>query len=102
MSLTVSAWAKGRDRRTGTDIAVRIQIIREDYDVNEEYGLRSEASGLYRKTYGEWADELGSSTVDAGGHRQRYIPPGTLKEDGDYTVPGELFEDDEDPALEPG
>lgn len=93
MSFTVSAWAKGTHRTTGAAQAVRVQILQEKYDVNEEYGLRSNAAGIYRVTYGSWAEETGSTATDENGNRQRYIPPSKLNSDGDdYTVPEEAVE----------
>lgn len=88
MSLTVSAWCRGTHRTTGADQAVRIQILRDEIDVNEEYGLRSDASGLYRKLYGDWGDVVGSNTKDAQGNVVRGGGVGRLNADRNgYTVP---------------
>jgi hypothetical protein len=90
LSYTLTAWASGRHRSTGDEQAVRIQVKRAEYDVNEEFGLRSEASGLYRRTYGDWAETLGSTaTAPDGSPRPRYLPPSELREPGEYTVPEE-------------
>jgi hypothetical protein len=81
----------GRNRTTGKpNQAVRIQVKRDGYDVNEEFGLRSEASGLYRRTYGDWAEALGSTaTAPDGSPQPRYLPPSQMREPGEYTVPDE-------------
>jgi hypothetical protein len=90
LSYTLTAWASGRHRSTGDEQAVRIQVKRAEYDVNEEFGLRSEASGLYRRTYGDWAETLGSTAMTPDGSpRPRYLPPSELREPGEYTVPEE-------------
>lgn len=96
MSWTISAWAVGRHPTTGAEQAARLQIKREDRDINEEFGLRGEASALYRRTYGAWAANVGSSAVSAdGAAADPELPPGELKRDPDedgghaYTVPDE-------------
>jgi hypothetical protein len=43
VSWTLTGWAQ-----TGADKAVRVQILRDDHDVNEEMDLRAKASGLFR------------------------------------------------------
>lgn len=93
MSLTVSAWCRGTHRTTGAAQAVRVQFLADEYSVNEEFGLRSTASGLYRTTYGEWGESVGSKTTDAAGKKISSIPSSGLNSDRDgYEVPDEALE----------
>lgn len=87
MSWTLTGWARGT-HRNGAPQAVRVQVLRDDHDVNEEFALRSTASGIYRREYGNWADEIGSSAVNEDGE-ERVLPPGRQREPGEYTVPDE-------------
>lgn len=108
MSWTVSAWAKGTHRTTGEVQAVRLQIIRAENDINEQYAMRGDVSGYYRTHYGAWADEVGSSAQNSEGPSPEPHPPGTLNADGDgYLIPDEAVahlpygDEDESPPTSP-
>lgn len=108
MSWTVTAWARGTHHLTGTLQATRLQIIREEHDINEEYAMRGDVSGYYRVHYGAWADEVGSSAENSEGESPAPHPPGRLNSDGDgYTIPDEAVahlpngEDDDEATTSP-
>lgn len=93
MSWTLTAWAQGSNEQ-----ATRVQVKGDYYDTNEEFGLRAEASGLFRRTYGDWPLVLGSSAVnDAGQEAPRGIPPSRLLDEieGRYSVPDEAVAEGE-------
>jgi hypothetical protein len=58
LSCTISAWGTATGPN-GEEQAIRIQLKRERFDVNEAYALRSQVSGLFRQKYGQWPENLG-------------------------------------------
>jgi hypothetical protein len=60
----LTGWATGRNKTTGVEQSVRVQMKYPDYNANEEYAMVPEASGVYRRFYHEWPEKTGHSAKE--------------------------------------
>lgn len=91
MSWTLTGWARGSSRQYGEPQAVRIQMTRPDYDLNELMDMERQASGMYRREFGTWANEIGGHAEDGVTGERKQLPPGRLlDEHGEYEVNDEV------------
>lgn len=75
MSWMLTGWAKGASRH-GEDQACRVQMTRPDFDLNELVEMQRQASGMYRREYGSWAEEIGGHASNGVTGEKRQLPPG--------------------------
>jgi hypothetical protein len=83
LSFTLTGWARGRSRDDQHEQAVRIQLMRPDFDLNELIEQQRQASGTYRREYGTWAAEIGGYAEGPDGFRHNLPPGRRMKEHGE-------------------